>query len=182
MRRWVSRCNYPGAVLRRDRPCRTVHPARRPDVRVRARLPVACCCCWGCSTAPGSASRRARSRSSRSRRSCAASAIPRVNGLTFVITGVVGGIAGAMIGAAIGMLSPLLSLPLTIKGLIVTVIGGLGSIPGAIIAGLLVGGFENLFQYLPRRHRARPLRHAAAVCVSGIPAGRHVSRPAAGRD
>ena len=27
-----------------------------------------------------------------------------------------------------------------------TVIGGLGSIPGAIIAGLLVGGFENFFQ------------------------------------
>jgi branched-chain amino acid transport system permease protein len=70
-----------------------------------------------------------------------------VNGLTFVITGVVGGIAGAMIGAAIGMLSPLLSLPLTVKGLIVTVIGGLGSIPGAIIAGLVVGGLENLFQF-----------------------------------
>ncbi|MDO8474882.1 MAG: branched-chain amino acid ABC transporter permease [Candidatus Rokubacteria bacterium] len=73
--------------------------------------------------------------------------ITGVNGLTFVITGVVGGIAGAMIGAAIGMLSPLLSLPLTVKGLIVTVIGGLGSIPGAIIAGLLVGGLENLFQF-----------------------------------
>lgn len=73
--------------------------------------------------------------------------IGRVNGLTFVITGVVGGIAGAMTGAAIGMLSPLLSLPLTVKGLIVTVIGGLGSIPGAIVAGLLVGGLENLFQF-----------------------------------
>jgi branched-chain amino acid transport system permease protein len=73
--------------------------------------------------------------------------IKRVNGLTFVITGVVGGIAGAMTGAAIGMLSPLLSLPLTVKGLIVTVIGGLGSIPGAIVAGLLVGGVENLFQF-----------------------------------
>jgi branched-chain amino acid transport system permease protein len=71
----------------------------------------------------------------------------RVNVLTLVTTGVVGGIAGAMIGAAIGMLSPLLSLPLTVKGLIVTVIGGLGSIPGAIIAGLLVGGLENLFQF-----------------------------------
>jgi branched-chain amino acid transport system permease protein len=74
--------------------------------------------------------------------------ITAVNGVTFVITGVLGGIAGAMIGAAIGMLSPLLSLPLTVKGLIVTVIGGLGSIPGAIIAGLLVGGLENLIQYL----------------------------------
>jgi branched-chain amino acid transport system permease protein len=73
--------------------------------------------------------------------------ITRVNVLTFVITGVVGGIAGAMIGAAIGVLSPLLSLPLTVKGLIVTVIGGLGSIPGAIIAGLVVGGLENAFQF-----------------------------------
>jgi branched-chain amino acid transport system permease protein len=73
--------------------------------------------------------------------------IARMSGLTFVITGVVGGMAGSMIGAAIGLLSPLLSLPLTVKGLIVTVIGGLGSIPGAIIAGLLVGGFENLFQF-----------------------------------
>jgi len=73
--------------------------------------------------------------------------IGNVNILTFVITGVVGGIAGAMIGAAIGMLSPLLSLPLTVKGLVVTVIGGLGSIPGAIIAGLLVGGLENVFQF-----------------------------------
>jgi branched-chain amino acid transport system permease protein len=73
--------------------------------------------------------------------------ITRVNLLTFVVTGVVGGIAGAMIGAAIGMLSPLLTLPLTVKGLIVTVIGGLGSIPGAIIAGLIVGGLENVIQF-----------------------------------
>ena len=73
--------------------------------------------------------------------------ITNVNVQTFVITGVVGGIAGAMTGAAIGMLSPLLSLPLTVKGLIVTVIGGLGSIPGAIVAGLLVGGLENFFQF-----------------------------------
>jgi branched-chain amino acid transport system permease protein len=73
--------------------------------------------------------------------------LTRVNVLTFVVTGILGGVAGAMTGAAIGMLSPLLSLPLTVKGLIVTVIGGLGSIPGAIIAGLLVGGLENLFQF-----------------------------------
>ena len=73
--------------------------------------------------------------------------VTRINTLTFVITGVMGGLAGAMTGAAIGMLSPILSLPLTIKGLIVTVIGGLGSIPGAIIAGLVVGGLENVFQF-----------------------------------
>jgi branched-chain amino acid transport system permease protein len=74
--------------------------------------------------------------------------ILQVNIMTFVVTGMLGGIAGAMSGAAIGMLSPLLAQPLTVKGLIVTVIGGLGSIPGAIIAGLIVGGLESLFQFL----------------------------------
>lgn len=72
--------------------------------------------------------------------------VGRVNGTTFIIAGLLGGIAGALIGASVGALSPLLTTPLTVKGLIVTVIGGLGSIPGAIVAGLLVGGFENLFQ------------------------------------
>ncbi len=70
------------------------------------------------------------------------------NASTFVIAGLLGGTAGAMAGAAIGVLSPLMTLPLTVKGLVVTVIGGLGSIPGAIMAGLIVGGAENLFQFL----------------------------------
>lgn len=73
--------------------------------------------------------------------------IDHVNALTFIITGMLGGFAGALIGSAVGLLSPLLVVPLTIKGLVVTVIGGLGSIPGAIIAGLLVGAAENVFQY-----------------------------------
>ena len=70
------------------------------------------------------------------------------NASTFVIAGLLGGTAGAMAGAAIGVLSPLMTLPLTVKGLVVTVVGGLGSIPGAIVAGLIVGGVENLFQFM----------------------------------
>ena len=71
--------------------------------------------------------------------------LDRTNALTFVITGLLGGLAGAMIGASVGVLSPLLVVPITVKGLIVCVIGGLGSIPGAIVAGLAVGAFENFF-------------------------------------
>ncbi len=74
--------------------------------------------------------------------------IHRTNAITFSIAGLLGGIAGAMTAAAVGVLSPVMTVPLTIKGLIVTVIGGLGSIPGAIIAGLFVGAFENFFLYI----------------------------------
>ena len=74
--------------------------------------------------------------------------VQTTNASTFVIAGFLGGTAGAMAGAAIGVLSPLMTLPLTVKGLVVTVVGGLGSIPGAIVAGLIVGGAENLFQFM----------------------------------
>ena len=73
--------------------------------------------------------------------------VHRTNAVTFVLAGLLGGIAGAMTAASVGVLSPLITIPLTVKGLIVTVIGGLGSIPGAIAAGLLVGGLENVFLY-----------------------------------
>lgn len=72
----------------------------------------------------------------------------RTNATTFIVAGMLGGVAGAMIGASVGVLSPLLTIPITVKGLIVTVIGGLGSIPGAIIAGFLVGALENMFLFL----------------------------------
>ena len=71
----------------------------------------------------------------------------RVNAAVFIITGMIGGVAGTLIGSAVGNLSPLLSLPLTVKGLVTAVLGGLGSIPGAIVAGLLLGivEYEALF-------------------------------------
>ena len=70
--------------------------------------------------------------------------IEKTNAGTFIITGLLGGLAGAMIASTVGVLSVLFFLPVTVKGLIVAVIGGLGSIPGAIIAGLLVGGIEEV--------------------------------------
>lgn len=73
--------------------------------------------------------------------------VVRVNAITFIITGLLGGIAGALVCSAVGTLSILITGPLTVKGLIVTVIGGLGSVPGAIVAGLMIGGLENLFQH-----------------------------------
>ena len=107
--------------------------------------------------------------------------VARVNAMTFVVTGLLGGIAGAMIGAAVGALSPLLTTPLTVKGLIVTVIGGLGSIPGAIIAGLLVGAFENVFQ-LYRGVTERDLYVMLLLFAFLVFRPRGLRGPKAGRD
>ena len=71
--------------------------------------------------------------------------IHTINISTFVLAGVLGGFAGCLAAASVGVISPLLTIPLTIKGLIASVIGGLGSIRGAIIAGLMIGGVENFF-------------------------------------
>lgn len=70
--------------------------------------------------------------------------LTRVNNITFVLSGMLGGIAGAMTASAVGVLSPLLAVPITVKGLVAAVVGGLASIPGAIVAGLLIGVLEAL--------------------------------------
>lgn len=68
----------------------------------------------------------------------------RIAAAAFMLAGLMGGIAAAMIGAAVGVLSPILFIPMTVKGLIVAVIGGLGYLPGAILAGLIVGVTESV--------------------------------------
>ena len=72
----------------------------------------------------------------------------QINSMTFFLSGILGGLAGCMAAASVGVISPLLTLPLTIKGLIAAVIGGLGSIRGAILAGLFIGALENVFLLL----------------------------------
>lgn len=66
----------------------------------------------------------------------------RINTLTFLVTGVLAGTAGALAVMAIGTGSAALALTFTIRGLSAAVIGGLGSIPGAIVGGLTLGVIE----------------------------------------
>ena len=83
--------------------------------------------CSGCSTAAGWGPRDA---SGLSQQDVAAQLcgidVHRTNAVTFTLAGLLGGIAGAMTAAAVGVLSPLITIPITVKGLIVTVIGGPG--------------------------------------------------------
>jgi branched-chain amino acid transport system permease protein len=63
--------------------------------------------------------------------------------LTFFVSGLLGGAAGVLVGVLYAI-DPMMGAMAGLKGWAVAVIGGVGSISGAMIAGLLLGVVENL--------------------------------------
>ncbi len=74
--------------------------------------------------------------------------IDRVNEMVFVLSAGIAGATGFMVAMTIGTIIPGLASVMTIKGLVVAVFGGLGSVPGAVIAGLILGMLEAETSYL----------------------------------
>jgi branched-chain amino acid transport system permease protein len=64
-----------------------------------------------------------------------------VYSITFAIGAMMAGIAGSLI-AIVSQFSPVVSAPLTTTAFVVVILGGLGSIPGAIVGGLVLGVVE----------------------------------------
>lgn len=62
--------------------------------------------------------------------------------LAFALVSLIGGIAGFMILAADQQITPFFGLWATFKGLIAMMLGGMGSLPGAVLGGLLLGIVE----------------------------------------
>jgi branched-chain amino acid transport system permease protein len=60
----------------------------------------------------------------------------------FVLSGALAGLAGASMTAAFGAVGYSLSATLTLKALTAAIIGGIGSLPGAFLGGLIVGAAE----------------------------------------
>ncbi|MBM4327289.1 MAG: branched-chain amino acid ABC transporter permease [Deltaproteobacteria bacterium] len=67
-------------------------------------------------------------------------------GITWAIAGIVAIVAGALWGSRVGVQASLALLAL--KALPVLIIGGIDSIPGAILGGLIIGAAENLAEGL----------------------------------
>lgn len=61
---------------------------------------------------------------------------------TVVLASSLGGIAGMLIGMTYSALIPTMGMTLGFKGLAVLILGGVGSIPGAMICGLILGVIE----------------------------------------
>jgi branched-chain amino acid transport system permease protein len=71
--------------------------------------------------------------------------VDRMISLTLVISSALGGLAGIMFGVALGDISPYIGRDyVEVRGLAVIVLGGMGSIPGAVAGGYLIGLVEVL--------------------------------------
>jgi len=73
--------------------------------------------------------------------------VERIYALTFAIGAMMAGMAGSLI-AVIYSFSPVAGESFTMKAFVIVVLGGLGSIPGAILGGMVLGVAENLASYL----------------------------------
>jgi branched-chain amino acid transport system permease protein len=65
--------------------------------------------------------------------------VNRVIAATFFISSALGGAAGILFGLAFNSISPDMGRSVELKGLAVIILGGMGSMPGAIAAGFLLG-------------------------------------------
>ncbi len=62
--------------------------------------------------------------------------------LTFFLAGAMAGAAGMLYGLAYNSITPFMGSAVALKGLTVIVLGGLGSIEGAVLGGFVVAGLE----------------------------------------
>ncbi|MEN9544217.1 MAG: hypothetical protein RLZZ598_1050 [Pseudomonadota bacterium] len=69
--------------------------------------------------------------------------VNRVSAIVFAVSSALGASAGALVGALLAI-SPGVGEGFAVKGFAVLILGGLGSIPGAVVGGLVLGISESL--------------------------------------
>lgn len=62
--------------------------------------------------------------------------------LTFFVSSFLAALAGTLVGSSVSIAGPYFGVGFGLKGLAVIVLGGLGSIPGAVVGGLVIGLVE----------------------------------------
>ncbi|MBD2141501.1 branched-chain amino acid ABC transporter permease [Dolichospermum planctonicum CS-1226] len=64
--------------------------------------------------------------------------------ITFFISSFLAGLAGTLVASSVSIAGPYFGIGFGLRGLAVIVLGGLGSIPGAVLGGLVIGIIEAL--------------------------------------
>ncbi len=68
--------------------------------------------------------------------------VERVIAITFAISSALGGAAGVLVGLSLNAIAPDMGQNIELKGLAVIIVGGMGSIPGALLAGFFLAATE----------------------------------------
>lgn len=83
-----------------------------------------------------------------------------INLVAVALASAIGGAAGMLVGIAFAV-HPIMGLPYGLKGLSIIVLGGMGSVPGAMIGGLILG----LIEVMTVQFLASSWRDAAAFAL-----------------
>lgn len=68
--------------------------------------------------------------------------VPAISVRVFALASAIGGLAGFLIVSSHGQVTPMLGMWSTLKGMVAMMLGGLGSLPGAVVGGLALGLVE----------------------------------------
>lgn len=68
--------------------------------------------------------------------------VARVSILVFALASAIGGVAGFLLATSQEQVTPMLGMWSTLKGMVAMMLGGLGSLPGAVAGGLALGLIE----------------------------------------
>jgi len=74
--------------------------------------------------------------------------VNKVIATAFAIGSLLAGVVGLLWSARVGKVDPLMGFNPVLKAFVASVIGGLGSLPGAVIGAYVLGGLEILLQGL----------------------------------
>ncbi len=78
----------------------------------------------------------------------------RVISFTFVLGAILAAVGGVLIGLTIGKLNPFIGFVAGLKAFTAAVLGGIGSIPGAMLGGMLLGLAETFASgYMPSEYK-----------------------------
>jgi branched-chain amino acid transport system permease protein len=124
--------------------------------------------------------------------------VNRVNQSVFAIASALGGLSGVLVGMYYNNISPAMSFQATLKGVVATVVGGVGNVPGAIVGSMLLAltesygvalfgtPYRNLFAFVPAAadpgvEAQRPVRPQARAAARATHRHLHRAEQALGR-
>lgn len=74
--------------------------------------------------------------------------VDRVISFTFALGSGLAGVAGVLVGVYYNSISPMMGVTPGLKAFVAAVVGGIGSIPGAMVGGYLIGILETIVSFL----------------------------------